>query len=180
MVPTGSDRTTWFPTCGSNHQKVSNYFLISQCITTPPYNHHREMTTKRKSAEETKNTGGAESRNTNFRTTSPGEESLHRMKREYKQMLLVLDNTRKEKSDVIQQAGSEITRLREEKDNVIKQSVDEITRLRRELGCCNQVVERIGSHMRKQADIIEYLRMSLAKSESFNSSRDPFNHVGAF
>ena len=133
------------------------------------------MALKRKSTDEAENTGGND-----FRTTSAEEESLHRMKLEYQQMLLVLDNTRKENSDIIQQARIEFTRLRKEKEDVIKQSVDEIARLRRALDVCNQAAETVATHVGRQSEIIEYLRMSLARSESFNSGRlDSFNHVWA-
>lgn len=121
-----------------------------------------------------------EDRPTMFKTTSESDEVIHRMRIEHNQVLLVLESIRKEKSDVILQAGQEITRLRKEKEDVIKQSVDEIMNLRRQLNMCKQVVDRVNIVMHDQESTIRYLRESLAKAEAFNSSKDSFNHIGAF
>ena len=121
-----------------------------------------------------------EDRHVVFKTTSENDETIHRMRIEHHQMLLVLESVRKEKLDIISQAGQEITRLKKEKDDVIRQSVEEIMSLRRQLHGCKQVVDRVNFSMHEQKETIRYLRESLAKAESFNSSRDSFNHIGAF
>lgn len=115
-----------------------------------------------------------------FRRASVEEEYAHRSRIEHQQMVLILENFRNEKADIIRQAGSEIARLKKEKEDVIKQSVGEITRLRRELDGCSKLAERVGLHVRKQDEVIEYLRRALSSSESSSALLDPFNHVGAF
>lgn len=133
------------------------------------------LNNKRKMVEHDEGIRGRE-----FRTTSKEEESAHRIRMEYQNAILVLENVRREKIDIIQQASVEIGRLRKEKEDVIKQSVGEITRLLRELDGRAKASERDRIQMRKQSEIIEYLRKTLAFSESSYPSMEPFNHIGAF
>lgn len=138
--------------------------------------HMGSYTTKRKLCDD----DSSNTRCREFRKASLEEEYAHRSRIDHQQMALILENFRKEKSDIIQQAGGEITRLKKEKEDVIRQSAGEITRLRMELDGCKKVAERVGLHIRKQEEVIEYLRRALSSSESSGAFLDPVNHVGAF
>ena len=117
---------------------------------------------------------------TQRRLASQEEETMHRMRIEYQQMAEALRRCREEKSEIINEAGKEISRLRKEKENVINQSVGEITRLRRDMDSCHQVARKVECHVKNQESIIEFLRISVARAESKGVPKSSFNHVGAF
>lgn len=121
-----------------------------------------------------------EQRGCAFKRASVEEEEKHRMRIEYQRMMRELEYVRKEKCDVIEQAGREISKLRKEKESVIKHSVSEITRLRQELHGSGQVVQLLEYQKNQQATMIQFLRESLYKAEYQNESIAPSNHVGAF
>jgi len=79
------------------------------------------------------------------------------------------------------EAEREISRIRAEKENVIKQAVTEITRLNGEVKEYREKSIGMESHVRRQGEIIEYLRRRLAELESSNHSKDILdNQVEAF
>ena len=121
-----------------------------------------------------------EQRGCAFKGASIEEEEKHRMRIEYQRMMRELESVRKEKYDVIEQAGGEISKLRKEKENVIKHSVAEIARLRQELHGSGQVVQLLEYQKNQQTNMIQFLRESLYKAEYQNKSIAPSNQVGAF